>query len=51
MKNTIQQPLKRKWSGPIDWSGEFHSAYLTDLCWGWLLLKDQFFQIIIVEMP
>ena len=24
--NTIQQPLKQKWTGPIDNSGKFHSA-------------------------
>ena len=26
MKNTIQQPLKRKWTGLIGNSGKFHSA-------------------------
>ena len=26
MKNTTQQPLKWKWTGPIDMSGKFHSA-------------------------
>ena len=24
MKNTTQQPLKQKWTGPIDNSGKFH---------------------------
>ena len=28
MKNTTQQPLKQIWTGPIDKSGEFHSAYM-----------------------
>ena len=26
MKNNTQQPLKRKWTGPINNSGKFHSA-------------------------
>ena len=26
MKSTTKQPLKRKWTGPIDKSGKFHSA-------------------------
>ena len=25
-KHTIQQPLKQKWTGPIDNSGKFHLA-------------------------
>ena len=28
MKNTTLQPLKRKWSGPIDKIGKFHSAFM-----------------------
>ena len=28
MKNTTQQPLKWKWTGPIGNSGKFHSAYM-----------------------
>ena len=27
MKNTIQPPIKRKLTGPIDKNGKFHSAY------------------------
>ena len=27
-KNTTQQPLKRKWTGPIDKRRQFNSAYL-----------------------
>ena len=27
-KNTSQQPLSRKWTGPIDNSGKIHSAYM-----------------------
>ena len=26
MKNTTQQPLEQKWTGPIDKSGKFHLA-------------------------
>ena len=26
MKSTTKQPLKRKWTGPIDRSGKFHSG-------------------------
>ena len=28
MKNTTQQPLKRKWTGLTDKSEKFHSAYM-----------------------
>ena len=28
MKNTTQQTLKQKSTGPIDKSGKFHSAYM-----------------------
>ena len=28
MKNTIQQLLKLKWTGPIDKSGKFHLAQM-----------------------
>ena len=29
MKNTTQQPLKRKWTGPSNNSGKFHSALMV----------------------
>ena len=28
MKNTTQQPLKRKWTGSTNKNGELHSAYM-----------------------
>ena len=28
MKNITQQPLKQQWTGSIDKSGTFHSAYM-----------------------
>ena len=31
MKNTSQQPLKRRWTGPIDKSVKFHLVYIDQI--------------------
>ena len=31
MKNTTKQPLKGKWTGPIDNSGKSHLAYMNKM--------------------